>query len=158
MQETDTATHESESESLTQLQREEIFVSLWATHGDQPPDPTVSNQTILWAVELLKNLMANGSTTASPEVQVLMTILSEEVRWVKAHLDEMDRRKRQKATVARRYSIKGPPPFEMQPGAYKALQRVGLRYDHKTGQYSGWHTPRMEEMAKEILSRQTQLI
>jgi hypothetical protein len=141
MHDNDTAIQESEKSSLTQQQIEEVFVSLWETHGDNPPDPTVSNQTILWGVELLKNLVAR-----------------QEVRWVKEHLDEMDKRKRQKITAAKRYAIKGPPPLEMQPGAYKALQRVGLSYDHKTGQYSGWHTPRMEEMATQVLARQAQLI
>ena len=158
MHDNDTAIQESEKSSLTQQQIEEVFASLWETHGDNPPDPTVSNQTILWGVELLKNLVASGSTMASPEVQVLLMILKQEVRWVKEHLDEMDRRKRQKITVAKRYAIKGPPPLEMQPGAYKALQRVGMSYDHTTGEYSGWHTPRMEEMATQVLARQAQLI
>ena len=158
MHDNDTAIQESEKSSLTQQQIEEVFASLWETHGDNPPDPTVSNQTILWGVELLKNLVANGSTMASPEVQVLLMILKQEARWVKEHLDEMERRKRQKITVAKRYAIKGPPPLEMQPGAYKALQRVGMSYDHTTGEYSGWHTPRMEEMATQVLARQAQLI
>jgi hypothetical protein len=141
MHDNDTAIQESEKSSLTQQQIEEVFVSLWETHGDNPPDPTVSNQTILWGVELLKNLVASGSTMASPEVQVLLMILKQEVRWVKEHLDEMDKRKRQKITAAKRYAIKGPPPLEM-----------------KTGEYSGWHTPRMEEMATQVLARQVQLI
>ena len=158
MHDNDTAIQESEKSSLTQQQIEEVFASLWTTHGDNPPDPTVSNQTILWGVELLKNLVANGSTMDSPEVQVLLMILKQEARWVTEHLDEMDRRKRQKITVAKRYAIKGPPPLEMQPGAYKALQRVGMSYDHTTGEYSGWHTPRMEEMATQVLARQAQLI
>ena len=158
MQDTDTELQSKKSETLTQNQIEEIFVSLWGTKEDTPPDPTVSNQTILWGVELLKSLVANGSTTASPEVQVLLMVIQEEVRWLKEHLDEMDRRKQQKISVATKYEIAGPPPLEMPPGAYKALQRVGLSYDHQTGKYSGWHTPQMERMAKQVLARQTQLI
>lgn len=158
MQDTDTELQSKKSETLTQNQIEEILVSLWGATEDTPPDPTVSNQTILWAVELLKSLVANGSTTASPEVQVLLMVMREEVRWVKEHLDEMDRRKRQKITVATKYEIAGPPPLEMPDGAYKALQRVGLRYNHQTGKYYGWHTPQMERMAKQVLARQTQLI
>ena len=158
MHDNDTAILESEKSSLTQQQIEEVFASLWMTHGDDPPNPTVSNQTILWGVELLKNLVANGSTMDSPEVQVLLMVLREEVRWVKEHLDEMDKRKRQKISVATKYEIAGPPPLEMPDGAYKALQRVGMSYNHQTGKYSGWHTPRMEAMATQVLARQTQLI
>ena len=158
MHDTDTALPNKESETLTQNQIEEIFVSLWGTKEDPPPDPTVSNQTTLWAVELLKSLVANGSTMDSPEVQVLLMVLREEVRWVKEHLDEMDRRKRQKISVATKYEIAGPPPLEMQDCAYKALQRVGMSYNHQTGTYSGWHTPQMEQMATHVLARQTQLI
>ena len=158
MHDTDTELPNKKNETLTQNQIEEIFVSLWGTKEDTPPDPTVSNQTILWSVELLKSLMENGSTTDTPEVQVLLMVMREEVRWVKEHLDDMDRRKRQKISVATKYEIAGPPPLEMPDGAYKALQRVGLSYDHQTGKYSGWHTPRMEEMAKQVLARQTQMI
>ena len=158
MHDKDTELPNKKFETLTQNQIEEIYVSLWGTKEDTPPDPTVSNQTTLWAVELLKSLVANGSTMDSPEVQVLLMVLREEVRWVKEHLDEMDKRKRQKISVATKYEIAGPPPLEMPDGAYKALQRVGMSYNHQTGKYSGWHTPRMEEMATQVLARQAQLI
>lgn len=158
MHDTDTELPNKKNETLTQNQIEEIFMSLWGTKEDTPPDPTVSNQTILWSVKLLKSLMEKGSTTDTPEVQVLLMVMREEVRWVKEHLDEMEGRKRQKIGVAKKYEIAGPPPMEMPEGAYKALQRVGLSYDHQTGKYSGWHTPKMEAMAKQVLARQTQMI
>ena len=158
MHDTDTELPNKKNETLTQNQIEEIFMSLWGTKEDTPPDPTVSNQTILWSVKLLKSLMEKGSTTDTPEVQVLLMGMREEVRWVKEHLDEMEGRKRQKIGVAKKYEIAGPPPMEMPEGAYKALQRVGLSYDHQTGKYSGWHTPKMEAMAKQVLARQTQMI
>tara|TARA_S200002703_G_scaffold149352_1_gene146821 strand:- start:790 stop:1266 length:477 start_codon:yes stop_codon:yes gene_type:complete len=148
----------SESKPLDQVTIEEIFVSLWSTREDAPPDNTVSNQTILWAIELLKNLMENGSTLAQPEVKVLYYVIVEELDYMKTRAKETAERSLYKPQPTHRYTIQGPPPLELPESAFKALYRVGMSFDHKQSEWSGWHTPEMEEVAKLILQRQEQLI
>ena len=148
----------SESKPLDQVTIEEIFVSLWSTREDAPPDSTASNQTIRWAIELLKNLMDNGSTLAHPEVKVLYYVIVEELDYMKTRAKEATDRSLYKPQPTHRYTMQGPAPSEMPESASKALYRVGMSYDHKQSEWTGWHTPEMEEVAKLILQRQEQLI
>jgi hypothetical protein len=148
----------SGSKPLNQVTIEEIFVSLWSTREDTPPDSTVTNQTIQWAIELLKNLMENGSTLAQPEVKVLYYLIAEELDYQKARARDKANRKLHSPQPTHRYTIQGPAPLEMPESASKALYRVGMSYDHKQSEWTGWHTPEMEEVAKLILQRQEQLI
>lgn len=137
---------------------EDAFVALWTQAGDLPPDPTVSNATVKWACESLKYLLENGSTSDSAEVKALMAVIVEETRWLKEALDEKERRRRYRAAATFRYEIDGPEPQQMHPAVYKALGRAGLMYDRKVSRWWGWHSPQLEQTARELLSQQTQLL
>ena len=51
-----------------------------------------SSRTLEWATSALTHWLSTGGLTTSPETQVLIEVMEEEIRWLKRRNDEADRR------------------------------------------------------------------
>ena len=99
-----------------------------------------SSRTLEWATSCLAAWLNTGGSTTSPEVQVLIEVMEQEIRWLKRRNDEADRRAANPLRVSKRLTLQAAPPAQLPPALYKAMKRVGFSYDVSTATWSAWES------------------
>jgi len=122
-----------------QLQKEKVLTRLYEQHKIEKSQRT-SSHTLEWATSALDYWLRTGGLTTSPEVQVLIEVLEQEIRWLKRRNDQDDHRKAHPLRVSKRLTIQAAPPAQLPPALYKAMKRVGFSYDASTATWSAWES------------------
>ena len=122
-----------------QLQKEKVLTRLYEHHKIEKSQRT-SSHTLEWATSALDYWLRTGGLTTSPEVQVLIEVLEQEIRWLKRRNDQDDHRKAHPLRVSKRLTIQAAPPAQLPPALYKAMKRVGFSYDASTATWSAWES------------------
>ena len=65
-----------------QLQKEKVLTRLYEHHKIEKSQRT-SSRTLEWATSALTHWLSTGGSTTSPETQVLIEVMEEEIRWLK---------------------------------------------------------------------------
>jgi hypothetical protein len=125
------------SDESAQLQKERVLTRLYEHHKIEKSQRT-SSRTLEWATSALDYWLHTGGSTTSPEVQVLIEVLEEEIRWLKRRNDQDDHRKAHPLRVSKRLTVQAAPPAQLPPALYKAMKRVGFSYDASTRTWSAW--------------------
>ena len=120
-----------------QLQKEKVLTRLYEHHKIEKSQRT-SSRTLEWATSALDYWLRTGGSTTSPEVQVLLEVLEQEIRWLKRRNDQDDHRKAHPLRVSKRLTLQAAPPAKLPPALYKAMKRVGFSYDASTASWSAW--------------------
>tara|TARA_R110002012_G_scaffold132089_3_gene285012 strand:- start:1235 stop:1675 length:441 start_codon:yes stop_codon:yes gene_type:complete len=120
-----------------QLQKEKVLSRLFEHHKIEKSKRT-SSRTLEWATSALDYWLRTDGSITSPEVQVLIEVIEEEVRWLKRRNDEADRRAANPLRVSKRLTIQTAPPAQLPKALYKAMKRVGFTYDTSTQTWSAW--------------------
>ena len=120
-----------------QSKKENVLTRLYASHKIER-SPQTSSHTLEWATSALDYWLRTGGSTTSPEVQVLLEVLEEELRWLKRRNDQADHRKAHPMRVSKRLTLQAAPPAKLPPALYKAMRRVGFSYDASTASWSAW--------------------
>ena len=71
--------------------KEKVLTRLYETYKIERSQRT-SSRTLEWATSALTHWLSTGGSTTSPETQVLIEVMEEEIRWLKRRNDEADRR------------------------------------------------------------------
>ena len=122
-----------------QLQKEKVLTRLYETYKIERSQRT-SSRTLEWATSALTHWLSTGGSTTSPEVQVLIEVMEQEIRWLKRRNDEADRRAANPLRVSKRLTLQAAPPAQLPPAGDKARQRVGVSYDTSTATWSAWES------------------
>ena len=122
-----------------QLQKEKVLTRLYETYKIERSQRT-SSRTLEWATSALTHWLSTGGSTTSPEVQVLIEVMEQEIRWLKRRNDEADRRAANPLRVSKRLTLQAAPPAQLPPALYKAMKRVGFSYDTSTATWSAWES------------------
>jgi len=120
-----------------QLQKEKVLSRLYETYKIERSQRT-SSRTLEWATSALTHWLSTGGSTTSPETQVLIEVMEQEVRWLKRRNDEADRRAANPLRVSKRLTVQAAPPAQLPTALYKAMKRVGFSYDTSTQTWSAW--------------------
>ena len=97
-----------------QLQKERVLTRLYETYKIERSQRT-SSRTLERATSALTHWLSTGGSTTSPEVQVLIEVMEEEVRWLKRRNDEADRRAANPLRVSKRLTLQAAPPAQLPP-------------------------------------------
>jgi hypothetical protein len=94
-----------------------------------------------------------GGLITSPEVQVLIEVLEQEIRWLKRRNDQDDQRRANPLRVSKRLTVQAAPPAELPPALYKAMRRVGFSYDTATRTWSAWEGDEVQVIYDSLVSQ-----
>ena len=120
-----------------QSKKENVLTRLYETYKIVR-SPQTSSHTLEWATSALAHWLRMDGSITSPEAQVLIEVMEQEVRWVKRRNDEADRRAANPLRVSKRLTVQAAPPAQLPTALYKAMKRVGFTYDTSTKTWSAW--------------------
>ena len=135
-----------------QLQKERVLTRLYEHHKIEKSQQT-SSHTLEWATSALEHWLHMGGLITSPEVQVLIEVLEQEIRWLKRRNDQDDQRRANPLRVSKRLTVQAAPPAELPPALYKAMRRDGFSYDSSTRTWSAWEGDEVQVIYDSLVSQ-----
>lgn len=125
---------------------------------DIPESVRESNMTMLWACKSIFKMLDMGEPRSSQKIQLLVTLIDTELKWMKENREEIKRQAAKAPTFAVRFEKRGRPPLELPSSYYQKLKAVGLTYNHEKQAWCGWQTDEMVIVANELLTTQGRLL